>query len=162
MRALLTLLFLLLAGCAGLAPDKRWVPGQSTLTEVQALYGAPTKVWIDSDGGRTLEYSSQPNGQNCWMLHFGPEGRLLSVEDTLRPESRARIALDMNTEQVSRMLGRERSRVFFQQSGEDVWDWTIEPAISGYGQRFNVHFKNGVVVNTSQSMVYPSRFGLGD
>ncbi|KAI1697204.1 hypothetical protein Ddc_19856 [Ditylenchus destructor] len=31
----------------------------------------------------------------------------------------------MSEEQVTRMLGRERSRVFYKLSGEDVWDWSV-------------------------------------
>ncbi|WP_214279275.1 hypothetical protein, partial [Escherichia coli] len=59
---------------------------------------------------------------------------------------------------VSRMLGTERSRVYFRLSEEDVWDWTVEPEQSGYGLRFNVHFKNGVVLRTTQSLVIRDRF----
>ena len=47
--------------------------------------------------------------------------------------------------------------MFFKLSGEDVWDWNIEPDMNGYLLRFNVHFKDGVVLRTSQSAVYPSR-----
>ena len=69
----------------------------------------------------------------------------------------------MTPEQVSRILGTERSRVFFRLSGEDVWDWTIQPDQIGYGMRFNVYFKDGRVVRTGQSMVFPSRFpGMDD
>jgi len=69
----------------------------------------------------------------------------------------------MTPEQVSRILGKERSRVFFRNSGEDVWDWTIRPDQVGYGMRFNVYFKDGRVVRSGESMVFPSRFmGMDD
>ena len=70
---------------------------------------------------------------------------------------RARIEVGMKPEQVSRILGRERSRVYFSNSNEDVWDWNIEPDQTGYPMRFNVHFQNGTVLRTSQSMVFPTR-----
>jgi outer membrane protein assembly factor BamE (lipoprotein component of BamABCDE complex) len=153
----------LLAGCATPDRDARLRPGESREADVVAFYGSPTHVWPDAGGGRTLEYSTQPMGRHCYMVHLDAEGRLLGVEDGLSPQGRARIEPGMTPEQVSRILGRERTRVFFPLSGEDVWDWTIEPEQPGYGMRFNVHFKGGRVVRTTQSMVFPSRmFPFGD
>jgi hypothetical protein len=79
----------------------------------------------------------------------------------LSAASRARIEPGMTPEQVSRILGTERSRVFFRQSGEDVWDWNVEPDQTGYGMRFNVYFKDGRVVRAGHSMVFPSRLFPG-
>jgi len=144
----------LLAGCAT-APPLR--PGTSRSEDVIAAYGQPKRVWPEADGGRTLEYSSQPMGRQCYMVRLAADGRLVSIEDALSAANRARIEPGMTPEQVSRMLGAERSRVFFRLSGEDVWDWTVEPDQSGYGLRFNVHFKDGVVVRTTHSMVFANR-----
>jgi hypothetical protein len=157
----LALSLTLLAGCATLDRDARLQPGTSREADVVALYGAPGRVWPEADGGRTLEYSTQPMGRHAWMVRLDADGRLLGVTDALSPAGRARIEPGMTPEQVSRLLGRERSRVFFRHSGEDVWDWTIEPDQAGYGMRFNVHFKDGVVVRTTQSMVFPSRLFPG-
>jgi outer membrane protein assembly factor BamE (lipoprotein component of BamABCDE complex) len=159
--ATLALCTALLAGCATPDRDARLQPGVSSEAQVIALYGQPNRTWPEADGGRTLEYSTQPMGRHTYMVRLAADGRLLNVEDGLSPASRARIEPGMTPEQVSRILGRERSRVFFRNSGEDVWDWTIEPDQSGYGMRFNVHFKDGVVVRTTQSMVFPSRLFPG-
>lgn len=152
----LALCFTLLAGCATPDRDARLQPGSSREADVVALYGAPGRVWPEADGGRTLEYATQPMGRHAWMVRLSADGRLVSVVDGLSPAGRARVEPGMRPELVSRLLGRERSRVFFRNSGEDVWDWTIEPDQTGYGMRFNVHFKDGVVVRTTQSMVFPS------
>jgi hypothetical protein len=152
--AALALSALMLAGCAT-AP--RLHAGISRSDDVLAAYGQPRRIWPEADGGRTLEYSSQPWGRHCLMVRLGADGRVVSLEDGLSAASRARIEPGMTAEQVSRILGTERSRVFFRLSGEDVWDWTVEPDQSGYGLRFNVHFKDGRVVRTSQSMVFPNR-----
>jgi len=148
----------LLAGCATPDRDNRLHPGESREADVIALYGQPTRIWPEADGARTLEYSTQPMGKHCYMVHLAADGRLLGIEDGLTPQSRARIEPGMTPEQVSRILGQERTRVFFQLSGEDVWDWTIEPEQPGYGMRFNVHFKDGRVARTTQSMVFRDRF----
>lgn len=155
--AALALCTALLAGCATPERDARLQPGTSREADVVALYGTPGRLWPEADGGRTLEYATQPMGRHTWMVRLGADGRLVGISDALSPTSRARVQPGMTPEQVSRLLGRERSRVFFRHSGEDVWDWTIEPDQTGYGMRFNVHFKDGVVARTTQSMVFPSR-----
>lgn len=155
--ALLALSTALLTGCATPGNDARLQPGVSQEGDVVAIYGQARRVWPEADGGRTLEYSSQPMGRHCYMVRLAADGRLVSIEDGLSAPSRARIEPGMTPEQVSRILGAERSRVFFRLSGEDVWDWTVEPDQIGYGLRFNVHFKDGRVARTTQSMVFPSR-----
>ena len=158
LRALICSLVLALGACANSGHDARLLPGQSSGTDVLARYGTPVQRWPEADGGQTLEYSSQPFGRTCWMIKLDANDRLVSIEDTLRYASRFSIEAGMTAEQVSRRLGRERSRVFFPLSGEDVWDWNVEPDQSGYLLRFNVHFKEGRVARTSQSMVVPERF----
>lgn len=151
----------LLAGCATPDRDARLQPGASREADVVALYGPPGRVWVETDGGRTLQYSTQPMGHHAYLVRLGADGRLVGVQDGLSPAGRARIEPGMTPEQVSRLLGRERSRVVFSLSGEEVWDWTIEPDQTGYGMRFNFHFKDGVVARTTQSMVFPSRLFPG-
>lgn len=162
--AALALCTALLSSCATPDRDARLQPGASREADVIAIYGQPQRTWPEADGGRTLEYSSQPMGRHAYMARVTADGRLLRIEDGLSPAGRARIEPGMTPEQVSRILGRERTRVFFRNSGEDVWDWTVEPDQAGYGLRLNVHFKDGVVLRTTQSMVFPSRLfpGLGD
>ena len=160
------LLVLALTACVGLgSPGPRLVVGVSQQADVLASFGPPVRSWPNADGGQTLEYSSQPFGQNCWMATLAADGRLLRLEDTLLPASRFSVEAGMTPEQVSRRLGRERSRVFYRFSGEDVWDWNVAPDSMGgdYLLRFNVHFKDGVVLRTSQSTVFPDRrFPFGD
>jgi len=167
MRRLPFLLLILsaLTGCAGLrSPKQPLVVGVSQQADVLASFGPPVRRWLNADGGQTLEYSAQPFGRHCWMVTLAGDGRLLRLEDSLLPASRFSIAPGLTPEQVSRLLGRERSRVFYRFSGEDVWDWNVAPDSMGdYLLRFNVHFKDGVVLRTSQSTVFPDRrFPFGD
>ncbi|MFN3304861.1 MAG: hypothetical protein ACK44A_14235 [Roseateles sp.] len=157
-------LAMLLSGCATPDRDARLQPGVSRAEDVVALYGEPRRIWPEDDGGRTLQYPSQPMGTRCYLVRLDAGGRLRGVEDGLSAASRARIEPGMTVEQVLRRLCQERSRVQFRHSGEDVWDWTVQPDQTGYGLRFNVHFKDGIVVRTSHSMVFPSRLlpGLDD
>ena len=145
-------------------PQVRSLPAVEVLRQiwVQQYYGPPTAVWPEADGGHTLEYATQPFGRTCYMVRLDAQDRFVSSVDGLSAASRARIVPGMSPEQVNRILGRERTRVFFKLSGEDVWDWNIEPEMNGYLLRFNVHFKKGIVVRTSQSVVYPDRRFLWD
>ena len=161
LAATLMMLSLGLGGCAQLDGFAQVKPGLSTGADVQSRYGPPSRIWPEPEGGQTLEYTSQPFGTRCPMITLDREGRVTRIVDGLDPSQRARIVPGMKPEQVSRILGRERSRVFFELSEEDVWDWNIQPDQSGYPMRFNVHFKQGLVFRTSQSMVFPSRLGLG-
>ena len=147
----------LLGGCAYPGHDGRLVPGVSIAADISSYYGAPRRIWDEPDGGKTYEYSSQPFGQTCYMIRFGPDGKFVKAEDTLLYASRFSITPGMTPEQVPHRLGQERSRIFYRLSGEDVWDWNVQPDQTGYLLRFNVHFKNGVVLRLSQSMVFPSR-----
>lgn len=163
LRGWVLALALAVSGCASLDHDPRLVRGRSRSTEVIALYGAPVRSWVDADGSKTLEYSRQPWGTQCLMVRLDADDRLTGIEDVLLPQGRARIQPGQTPEQVSRLLGRERSRVRYALSGEEVWDWNIAPDTPGYGLRFNVHFKDGRVVRTTQSMVfYDRRHGLMD
>ncbi|MCV2351385.1 outer membrane protein assembly factor BamE [Paucibacter sp. Y2R2-4] len=149
----IAVLILALAGCASLDPARGISPGMAA-AEVMARYGQPVRVWNDVDGGHTLEYSQQPMGQHCYMVKIGSDERVLSLQDTLQQAGRERIQAGLTPEQVSRILGKERSRMFFRLSGEDVWDWSIPDEPGGKRHRFNVHFKDGVVLRTSYSTIF--------
>lgn len=151
-----------LGGCATPIKDERLRPGVSTGAELVQYYGQPSRVWPEADGGRTLEYATQPFGQTCYMVRLDAQDRFVSAIDALAPAQREQVQPGMTPEQVTRMLGRERSRVFFRNSGEDVWDWNVPPDMNGYLLRFNVHFKDGVVLRTSYSVVYPDKRFLWD
>lgn len=154
MRHLMSLALLsLLVACATPVKDERLVAGRSTVAQAESFYGQPTRVWPEADGGQTLEYGQQPFGEHCYLLRFDAQGHWLSSRDGLAPAERAKIEPGMSIEQVQRLLGHERTRVFFRLSGEDVWDWNVTPPSEGYWLRFNVHFKDGVVVRTTESLI---------
>ena len=155
--SLIAILAALLAACATPVDDPKLSPGRSTVAELQALYGAPTRVWPEADGGQTLEYASQPFGTHCYLLRFDAAGRLTDRRDGLAPAERARVVTGMRIEQVQRLLGTERSRTHYARSHEDVWDWNVEPPYAATWLRFNVHFKDGVVVQTSEILIDPDR-----
>lgn len=160
-RLLYACLALALSACAIFDNYRQVQPGVSTTTSVIARYGQPTRIWQDADGGQTLEYSSQPFGESCYMIKTAADGKVLRIENSLSAAVRSRVTPGMTVDQVSRLLGRERSRMFFERLNEDVWDWTVSPGGFSYARRFNVHFRNGAVFRTSESMLDPEDVHMG-
>jgi hypothetical protein len=146
-----------LQACVLFAPAPVWQPGVSTRDDVVRSQGPPTRIWPNPDGGSTLEYNTQPFGHTGWMFTLNAAGVLVNAQDMLLPAGREQVQVGMSAEQVNRLLGRERSRVFFYFSGEDVWDWHVASGTTSQELRFNVHFVGGVVARTSQSVVYRDR-----
>jgi hypothetical protein len=157
---LCTATLLALAACAHIDPMRALRLGSSSRADVLASQGQPRRVWQDADGGSTLEYSEQPYGQRAFMFKLDAQGRLLAFRDALDSKERERAVAGMTMDEVQRLLGQERTRVFFSLSEEDVWDWNIAPDGTGALRRFNVHFKAGLVLRTSYSMVYRERWFL--
>ncbi|MCB1914362.1 MAG: hypothetical protein KDG52_01385 [Rhodocyclaceae bacterium] len=153
-------LCLLLIACAYRPPLLALPAGQVTEAEVVATAGAPTRRWQEADGGSTLEYATQPWGTVCWMVRLDADGRLVGVSDALSLDNRLTIEPGMNKAEVSRRLGVHRSVEYFVLSDEEVWDWNIENTGPGIETRFNVHFRDGVVLRTSQSYIYPRDGGF--
>ncbi len=153
--ALASLMCLSLNACVSVPSPRSVSPGMSSAA-VLSQYGPPVRIWPDLDGkgGKTLEYSQQPMGQSTFMIKVDAEGKVIGIEDTLLASARNRVQPGWTQDQVSRLLGRERSRMFFKNSGEDVWDWTVPDDSINRRQRFNVHFKDGVVLRTSHSMIF--------
>lgn len=112
----------LLSGC-----DERRVArleaGVSTEAQVRAEFGAPHTVHDEADGGRTLEYSRQPEGRVTYMITIGPEGLVRSLEQVLAPAHFERLTPGMSREAVRRALGRPAQVWAFPLKREIVWDW---------------------------------------
>ena len=155
--ALGTLALAALGGCAHGLPERALKAGVSRRADVVASQGEPTRTWPEADGGSTLEYATQPFGDSCYLFRLDASGGLVEFHNALQPAWRFQVSPGMGPEQVSRLLGRERRREFFALSGEEVWDWNVPPDTGGDLLRFNVHFKDGQVLRTSQSLVLRSK-----
>jgi hypothetical protein len=152
----------LLGGCAAMDGARPLTTPGTSRAEVLAHEGDPTRVWPEADGGSTLEYATQPFGQSCWMVRLDAQGRLLEAHDGLGPAAREQIQTGMGMEQVARLLGRERRRMAFELSGEEVWDWNVAPQDASGLLSFNVHFKDGLVARTSYSYATRGRMFKGN
>ncbi|TAK91957.1 MAG: hypothetical protein EPO06_01695 [Burkholderiaceae bacterium] len=151
----------LLSACAAWNPMATLVPGNAIQADVHARLGSPSQIHQDAGGGQTWEYSTQPYGTTCYMASFDASGTLQRLVDALSEDERAKVQAGMTQQQVRRLLGHQRSVEFFRLSGEEVWDWNVTNTGPGIATYFNVHFKDGKVLRTSFTYVYP-RDGLMD
>jgi outer membrane protein assembly factor BamE (lipoprotein component of BamABCDE complex) len=97
--------------------------GVSTESDVRAQFGEPVAVYPEPDGGKTLEYPRQPEGQVNYMITLGPDGRLRLIDQVLREEVFAQLTPGLDQAQVRRLLGRPASTQFFVLRNEELWEW---------------------------------------
>ncbi len=123
--------------------------------ELLAKRGPPKHIWNNEDGTRTLEYSTQPMGETCWMYTVDAGGRIVEQLDALDHRNLGRVRSGMTVEQVQRTLGAHRSIERFPRMKEEVWDWNVSNPYPGIlATYFNVHFIDGKVDRTSYTYVY--------
>ena len=126
-------------------------PGTSTAQEVRERLGPPVAEWPNTDGSVTWEYPRGPEGTRCWMLTLNQAGVLQKIEQALTEENFARIDKGWSAAPVRRLLGKPASEVKFPLKPEVVWDWRIDPSITGNRAFFHVHFSlDGFVTGTSR------------
>ena len=141
---------LLLAGC-----DQKKIAeleeGVSTEADVRARFGEPAAVYEESNGDQTLEYPRQPAGQTNYMISIGPDGKMSSLRQVLKPANFAQITPGLTREQVRRMLGLPAKTQTFELKDEEIWDWRFAD-----GQEikvFSVTFdRDGRVITTATTL----------
>lgn len=151
---LLLVAFVVLGGCASFQTRFDYE------ADLIAKRGQPKNVWQNEDGTRTLEYSTQPMGETCWMYTVDASGRIVEQYDALDTRNHGRIKPGMTVDEVRRALGAHRSIERFSRLKEEVWDWNVPNHWPGVLATYlNVHFIDGKVDRTSYTYVYPNYDG---
>jgi hypothetical protein len=73
--------------------------GVSTEADVRKRFGEPAAVYTLADGSRTLEYPRQPEGQRNYMITIGPDGKMTSLRQVLKPETFAEVTPGLHKSQ---------------------------------------------------------------
>lgn len=97
--------------------------GVSTEADVRAQFGEPAATYSESDGGRTLEFPRQPEGQTNYMITIGADGRMSALRQVLKPTEFAKVTPGLDKAQVRRLLGRPAASQRFDLKREEQWDW---------------------------------------
>ena len=101
-------------------------PGVTTAVEVRARMGDPGYEFRNEDGGVTWEYTRQPSGVHCYMITFGSDQIVRSVDQVLTEANYAKVQPGMTRDQVRRLLGQPARVENFNNLREEVWEWRIE------------------------------------
>ncbi|SDP87016.1 Beta-barrel assembly machine subunit BamE [Rhodoferax sp. OV413] len=102
--------------------------GVSTEADVRARFGEPEKIWDAPDGGRTFEYSRQPQGHQNYMITIGTDGKMSALRQVLTPLNFAKVQPGMMMEDVRKLLGKPMKTTPFKLKNEVEYDWRyLEP-----------------------------------
>ena len=125
--------------------------GVSTEADVRRRFGEPAAVYEDKNGDITLEYPRQPAGHVNYMISIGPDGKMSSLRQVLKPATFVHVTPGLDRHQVRRLLGRPAQMQSFALKEEEVWDWRFAD-----GQEikiFSVVFdRSGKVVGTGVTL----------
>jgi hypothetical protein len=112
-----------LAGCAGYAPEASWV-GRSADAITRAL-GPPTGRSVHADGTSRLEYARGPYGRHTYMIDFDAAARMVRFEQVLTEANFAAVQPGDSRAAVLQRLGRpsETRRVW---RGAELWSYRYE------------------------------------
>jgi hypothetical protein len=146
-----TLIASVLPGC-DVVSLKELKPGVSTAAEVRSRMGNPAQEYPNVDGTATWEFNLQPNGIECYMVTIGADQVMQKIEQVLTEANLAKVVAGMDRAEVRRLLGAPGSKVTYQNSQEEVWDWRVAGTIPTEEAHFHVHFDpaSGLVKRTSR------------
>jgi outer membrane protein assembly factor BamE (lipoprotein component of BamABCDE complex) len=98
--------------------------GVASEADVRKQFGEPHATYAEADGGKTFEYSRQPEGQVAYMITIGADGKMSALRQVLKPAEFAKIQPGMDKAAVRRMLGRPfKTARYDLKPDEEHWDW---------------------------------------
>lgn len=115
-------------------------PGQTRADEVRQRYGPPDEEIAQGAAGSIWEYSRQPEGRHCYMVHFDSRGVAREVRQVLNNESYRAVRDGMSREEIRHLLGKPANVVTFANLQEEVWEWHVEGDTPLEDTYFDVHF----------------------
>jgi hypothetical protein len=117
---------------------------------VVTKFGQPTATFTDSNG-QVLEYATGPMGQQTYMAHFGPDGRLAAFEQVLTGQKFATIKIGKATqEEVLRTIGHPAERTYLSLPDLAVWSYRYKEN-DVWNSMMHVHFSRDGVVRMMQN-----------
>ena len=124
MKSVLVLaLTLVLAGCASFSGSDL-VPGKSTAADAQQSMGRADQQLKLANGDTALYFSRQPFGRAMYVVTFGPDGVMKSIEQRMQYPSFAKVVANTWTKkEVSELLGPPGQAGRFDRQKRDWWEY---------------------------------------
>lgn len=123
--------------------------GVATEADVRKQFGEPHATYNEADGGKTFEFSRQPEGQVAYMITIGADGKMSALRQVLKTSEFAKVTPGIDKTQVRRLLGKPAKTAKFDlKPDEEHWDWRwLDGQVPKF---FSVIFdKDGKVKSTS-------------
>lgn len=150
MTAILVVMGLVLGACDYVA-EKEMKVGEATQEEVITRMGQPTQSWPESDGGKTLEMSRQPEGTQTYHVKISPDGKYLGMRNVLVDSMFEQVKPGMTPEQVRRLIGPPALKQEFKLKKETAQSYRYAPS-AGRTEMFDVYYDlEGKVLRTGKS-----------
>ena len=131
--------------------------GVATESDVLAKFGEPEKIWDAPNGGRTFEYSRQPQGHKNYFITIGTDGKMSSLRQVLTPENFTKVQPGMMMEDVRKMLGKPMKVTPYELKKEIHYDWRwMDGTNTSDSKIFTVVFNGDLRVVSSGSVRDPS------
>lgn len=124
MKTVLVLaLTLVLAGCASFSGSDL-VPGKSTAADAQQSMGRADQQLKLANGDTALYFSRLPFGRAMYVVTFGPDGVMKSIEQRMQYPSFAKVVANTWTKkEVSELLGPPGQAGRFDRQKRDWWEY---------------------------------------
>jgi outer membrane protein assembly factor BamE (lipoprotein component of BamABCDE complex) len=151
-------LFASLLALVGCDPQKiaKLEEGVATEADVRKQFGEPHATYNEADGGKTFEYSRQPEGQVAYMITIGADGKMSALRQVLKPAEFVKVKPGMDKGEVRRLLGKPAKTAKFDlKPDEEHWDWRWLDAQQG--KLFSVTFDRDGKVMASAVADDPER-----
>lgn len=98
--------------------------GRTTLMDVVARLGQPSRIWPEPDGSLLVEFSRAAQGGSNFMARFAADGRLRSLQNVLTDARVAMLEAGMSRDEVRRHLGQPVR--IDDPGGCEVWHWPLD------------------------------------
>ena len=116
-------LTLVLAGCASFS-GSNLLPGKSTAADAQQSMGNADQQLKLANGDTALYFSRQPFGRAMYVVTFGPDGVMKSIEQRMQYPSFAKVVANTWTKkEVSELLGPPGQAGRFDRQKRDWWEY---------------------------------------
>ena len=112
-------------------------PGVATEGQVRATMGPPAMEMRDADGARHLYYPRGPLGNQTFVADLGSDGVLREIRQVLDDDIFNRIQQGMRGDEVLRMIGPPREKMYFGNLRQMAWDYKFRDTW-GYEAIFSV------------------------
>ncbi len=150
LKAIWVVMGLALSACDYVA-EKEMKVGEATQEEVITRMGQPTQSWPESDGGKTLEMSRQPEGTQTYHVKISPDGKYLGMRNVLVDSMFEQVKPGMSPEQVRRLIGPPALKQEFKLKKETAQSYRYAPS-AGRTEMFDVVYDlEGKVLRTGKS-----------